>query len=291
MDKLTDLTGKVALVTGGARGIGSTAAVMMAEHGADIVIADLKETDDGRETLKQIANTGRKGILVPTDVSDPASVQAMYQAALEQFGQVDILVNNAGIALSNTMADISQADWDAVIDVNLKGVFNTCKLITPDMVKRGWGRVINISSIAGRRGSIFGDVHYSSAKAGVIGFTKCLAKICGPRQRYGQRNRPRHRENPDFVAGPRDRFTISDSAWQDGCPQGDRLRDSVFRVRDVRLCNRYGAGRQRRQLYVVFCPERFGFYYVYFRINSFFAACCLTSGAYFDINLSINVYR
>ena len=180
MDHLTDLTGKIALITGGARGIGSATAVMLAEHGADIVIADLKETDDGRETLKQIADTGRKGVLIPTDVSDSESVRAMYQAAQKQFGKVDILVNNAGIALTNTMVDISEADWDAVIDVNLKGIFNTCKLISPDMVKRGWGRVINISSIAGRRGSIFGDVHYSSAKAGVIGFTKCLAKICGP---------------------------------------------------------------------------------------------------------------
>jgi NAD(P)-dependent dehydrogenase (short-subunit alcohol dehydrogenase family) len=180
MDPLTDLTGKTALVTGGARGIGSVTAVMLAEHGADIVVADLKETDDGRETLQKIIDTGRRGLFIPTDVSNAESVRAMYQAAQKQFGQVDILVNNAGIALTNTMVNISEADWDAVIDVNLKGVFNTCKLVTPDMVKRGWGRVINISSIAGRRGSIFGDVHYSSAKAGVIGFTKCLAKICGP---------------------------------------------------------------------------------------------------------------
>jgi len=95
-------------------------------------------------------------------------------------GHVDILVNNAGIARQNTMANISEEDWDAVIDVNLKGVFNTCKRFVPPMQERGWGRVINLSSIAGRRGSMFGDVHYSSAKAGVIGFTKCLAKICGP---------------------------------------------------------------------------------------------------------------
>jgi len=95
-------------------------------------------------------------------------------------GKVDILVNDAGIALSNTMKDISEADWDAVIDVNLKGVFNMCKLFTQQMMDRKWGRIINISSIAGRRGSLFGDVHYSSAKAGVIGFTKCLARIAGP---------------------------------------------------------------------------------------------------------------
>ncbi len=180
MDRLTSLEGKVALVTGGARGIGSAAAVMLAEHGADIVVADLQETEDARATMKKIEDTGRRGLFLTADVSGSASVAAMYQAAREHFGKVDILVNNAGIARSNTMADISQEDWDAVIDVNLKGVFNTCKLIAPDMMDRGWGRIINISSIAGRRGSLFGDVHYSSAKAGVIGFTKCLARICGP---------------------------------------------------------------------------------------------------------------
>lgn len=180
MDKLTSLEGKVALVTGGARGIGSAAAVMLAEHGADIVVADLIETEDARTTMKKIEDTGRRGLFLAVDVSDAASVAAMYHSAKACLGRVDILVNNAGIARSNTMANISEEDWDAVIDVNLKGVFNTCKLIAPNMMERGWGRIINISSIAGRRGSLFGDVHYSSAKAGVIGFTKCLARICGP---------------------------------------------------------------------------------------------------------------
>ncbi len=180
MDRLTNLEGRVALVTGGARGIGSATAVMLAEHGADIVVADLRETQDARDTMAKIGNAGRRGLFVATDVSSVSSVDTLYRTAVETFGKVDILVNDAGIALTNTMANISEADWDAVIDVNLKGVFNTCKLITPDMVRRKWGRVINISSIAGRRGSLFGDVHYSSAKAGVIGFTKCLARICGP---------------------------------------------------------------------------------------------------------------
>lgn len=178
---LVNLSGKTALVTGGARGIGAATAALLAEYGANVVIADLKDTEEARETVKTIESFGVKGLFIAADVSDAQSVAAMYQQAQEALLKIDILVNNAGIARSNTMVNISQADWDAVIDVNLKGVFNTCKLIVPDMMARGFGKVINISSIAGRRGSIFGDVHYSSAKAGVIGFTKCLAKLAGPK--------------------------------------------------------------------------------------------------------------
>jgi 3-oxoacyl-[acyl-carrier protein] reductase len=194
------------LVTGGARGIGSATAVMLAEHGADIVVADLRETQDARDTMAKIGNAGRRGLFVATDVSSVSSVDTLYRTAVETFGKVDILVNDAGIALTNTMANISEADWDAVIDVNLKGVFNTCKLITPDMVRRKWGRVINISSIAGRRGSLFGDVHYSSAKSRCDRFYQVPCPHLWPRQRDGQRHRPRHRENADSDKGTRKRL-------------------------------------------------------------------------------------
>lgn len=177
---MLDLTGKNALITGSARGIGRAAALMLAQHGAGIVVNDLEDSPDAAQTVEQIKSMGRQGVFIAADVADSASVTRLYQEAVQQMDHIDILVNNAGIARQNTMANISEADWDAVIDVNLKGVFNTCKLFVPHMQERGWGRVINLSSIAGRRGSIFGDVHYSSAKAGVIGFTKCLAKICAP---------------------------------------------------------------------------------------------------------------
>ncbi len=119
-------------------------------------------------------------MVVEADVTDRKSVEMMVRRALDRLGKIDILVNNAGIALSNTMMDISVEDWHRVLNVNLTGVFHTCQVICPHMMERRSGRIINVSSIAGRRGSIFGDVHYSSAKAGVIGFTKCLARIMAP---------------------------------------------------------------------------------------------------------------
>lgn len=177
---MLDLNGKVALITGSARGIGKATALMLASYGADIIVNDRAESSESESTADEVRSKGGKAEFIAADVTDFAAVKRLYDESIRLFGKVDILVNNAGIALSNTMMNISEEDWDKVIDVNLKGIFNTCKLFSPSMMERNWGRIINISSIAGRRGSIFGDVHYSSAKAGVIGFTKCLAKICGP---------------------------------------------------------------------------------------------------------------
>lgn len=179
-DILLNLEGQRAVVTGGARGIGAATAILLAQHGADIAIMDLKETESAQETVRAIEQLGRRGVFIPVDVADYDDVFSAAARAESELGPIDILINNAGIARTNTMVNIPEADWDAVIDVNLKGVYNTCKALVPGMMERGRGRVVNISSIAGRRGSIFGDVHYSSAKAGVIGFTKCLARIAGP---------------------------------------------------------------------------------------------------------------
>lgn len=179
-EPLLDLTGKIAIVTGGARGIGAATAILLAKHGASVAIFDIRETEEAKKTMAEIEKAGQKVIFVPVDISDYSAVSATLKTVEDKLGAPDILVNNAGIARSNTMVNISEEDWDAVIDVNLKGVYNTCKTFVPGMMERGSGRIVNISSIAGRRGSIFGDVHYSSAKAGVIGFTKCLARIAGP---------------------------------------------------------------------------------------------------------------
>jgi len=170
------IEGKIALITGSGRGIGREAALMLAEFGADIIINDLKHSDVEENLADKIRSLGRKSIVLPCNVADNNEVEKMYEDAMYHFGRVDILVNNAGIARSNPMEKITLDDWNAVLDVNLTGVFNTCKIFTPQMKEHRWGRIINISSIAGRRGSQFGDVHYSSAKAGVIGFTKCLAQ-------------------------------------------------------------------------------------------------------------------
>jgi 3-oxoacyl-[acyl-carrier protein] reductase len=174
------LEGKTAFITGGRRGIGRAIALAFAKDGADIVVCDMVLDASAEQTVRDIEALGRKAVTARADVSNRADVDAAVAKALDAFGRIDILVNNAGIALTNTMMDIPERDWDAVIDVNLKGLFNTCQATAPHMMERKTGRVINISSIAGRRGSLFGDVHYSSAKAGVIGFTKCMARIVAP---------------------------------------------------------------------------------------------------------------
>ena len=180
IDPLMDLRGKTAIITGGARGIGAATAILLARHGADIAIFDLRKTEEAEKVVSAVREEGRRCRFVPVDVANYKAVQDTKEIVENELGAPDILINNAGIALSNTMVNIPEEDWDTVIDVNLKGVYNTCKTFVPGMMDRRYGRVINVSSIAGRRGSIFGDVHYSSAKAGVIGFTKCLARITGP---------------------------------------------------------------------------------------------------------------
>lgn len=180
IDPLMDLRGKTAIITGGARGIGAATAILLARHGADIAIFDLRKTEEAEKVVSAVRGEGRRCRFVPVDVANYKAVQDTKEIVENELGAPDILINNAGIALSNTMVNIPEEDWDTVIDVNLKGVYNTCKTFVPGMMDRRYGRVINVSSIAGRRGSIFGDVHYSSAKAGVIGFTKCLARITGP---------------------------------------------------------------------------------------------------------------
>jgi len=174
------LEGKTAFITGARRGIGRAMALTFAEQGADIVVCDLTIDETAQQTVRDIEALGRRALAVKANVSIRADVDAAVEKALGAFGRIDILVNDAGIALTNTMMDIPEADWDAVIAVNLKGVFNTCQATARHMMDRKTGRVINISSIAGRRGSLFGDVHYSAAKAGVIGFTKCMARIMAP---------------------------------------------------------------------------------------------------------------
>jgi len=174
------LEGKTAFITGARRGIGRAMALTFAEQGADIVVCDLTIDETAQQTVRDIEALGRRALAVKANVAVRADVDAAVEKALGAFGRIDILVNDAGIALTNTMMDIPEADWDAVIAVNLKGVFNTCQATARHMMDRKTGRVINISSIAGRRGSLFGDVHYSAAKAGVIGFTKCMARIMAP---------------------------------------------------------------------------------------------------------------
>jgi 3-oxoacyl-[acyl-carrier protein] reductase len=169
------LDGKIAIVTGGARGIGGHIATAFAAEGADVVIADVLDADTAAPVLSSIAEFGRRHLLVRTDVSDEQQVRAMVGAALAEFGRVDILVNDAGIFSQRNFVDLDVAEWDRVISVNLRGVFLCTRFVLPGMLERKSGKIINIASQLGQIGGIE-MVHYSASKAGVIGLTKALAR-------------------------------------------------------------------------------------------------------------------
>lgn len=177
---MADLSNKIAVVTGGRRGIGRAIAQLLAERGADVLIGDCSD-DPGTDTASQIAAaTGRRVLAYCLDVANSTSAKEFMDYAVAQFGRVDILVNNAGITRDNLIVRISDEDWDRVLDVNLKGAFNCCKAIVRTMMKQRYGRIVNITSVAGLAGNA-GQTNYASSKAGLVGFTKSLAKELGPR--------------------------------------------------------------------------------------------------------------
>ena len=174
------LKGKVALITGAARGIGKTIALHFADEGCDIAFTDLIINDIAQETLSELENKGVKARAYASNAANFADTQDVVGRVFEDFGHIDILVNNAGITKDTALKRMSEEQWDAVINVNLKSVFNFTKAIQPIMWKQNGGSVINISSIVG----VFGNANqcnYSASKAGIIGFTKSAAKEMGMR--------------------------------------------------------------------------------------------------------------
>ncbi len=172
-----DLSGKVAIVTGSARGIGREIALRLAEAGAKIVISDVADAEPVAEEIKKM---GRQSLAVMTDVTSASDVAGLVEKAIEKFGRIDILVNNAGIARDQLLMRMSDEDWEAVLNVNLKSVFLCTRAVLRHMVKQRWGRIISISSIVGIVGNP-GQANYASAKAGIIGFTKTIAREVGSR--------------------------------------------------------------------------------------------------------------
>ena len=168
------LKDKVALVTGAARGIGREIAVSFAKEGCDIVAWDInmQETD---ELARTVEGCGRKFMAQEVDITDAARVSEAVNKILDKLGKVDILVNNAGITKDNLLLRMSEAEWDAVIDVNLKGTFNCIKAASKLMIKQRSGKIINIASIIGIIGNA-GQANYSASKAGIIALTKTMAK-------------------------------------------------------------------------------------------------------------------
>jgi 3-oxoacyl-[acyl-carrier protein] reductase len=174
------LTDQVALVTGASRGIGRAVALALAEAGANIAIGYRSRTEEAESVLKEVNARGREGMVVAGDVADPAVPAALVEAAVKRWGRLDILVNNAGITRDNLVMRMSEADWDAVITTNLKAPFLACKAALRPMLKQRYGRIVNVSSLAGVAGNA-GQANYSAAKAGLIGLTRALAREVGSR--------------------------------------------------------------------------------------------------------------
>lgn len=173
------LKDKTAIVTGAGQGIGRAIALKLAENGAKVALSDIAE-EGIQEVAKEIAALGGQAMTVQANVADLKGCEEMVKKVAEQFGSIDILVNNAGVTRDTLMMRMKEEDWDFVISVNLKGVFNCCKAVTRMMMKQRSGRIINISSVVGLMGNP-GQVNYSASKAGVIGMTKTLAKEFGSR--------------------------------------------------------------------------------------------------------------
>ncbi|HIQ85838.1 MAG TPA: 3-oxoacyl-[acyl-carrier-protein] reductase [Candidatus Cryptobacteroides excrementigallinarum] len=171
------LEGKVALITGASRGIGKAIALKFAEEGADIAYTDVKLSD---ETTAEIAALGVKVAAYTSNAADFADVHATVEKVLADFGRIDILVNNAGITRDGLMLRMDEAQWDAVINVNLKSAYNFIHAVTPVMSRQKGGSIINMSSVVGVSGNA-GQCNYSASKAGLIGLAKSIAKEMGPR--------------------------------------------------------------------------------------------------------------
>ncbi len=178
MDK--SLENKVAVVTGASRGIGRAIALELARRGASVVVNYNRNAQAGAEVVETIEAAGGQAVAVQADVGDFEQAAGLIQAALDRFGRIDVLVNNAGTTRDQLLMLMKEGDWDDVLRTNLKSVFNCCKAAARPMVRQRQGRIINVSSVSGIAGQ-GGQTNYAASKAGIIGFTKSLAKELGPR--------------------------------------------------------------------------------------------------------------
>lgn len=170
---------KTALITGSSRGIGCAIAELFAENNYNVIINYLHSEKDANALVSSLGRQGHTAMAIRADVARIDQVKEMVDLSIAGFGAIDVLVNNAGIAQQRLFTDITEDDWDRMMDVHVKGAFNCCQRVLPNMISRKQGKIINISSIWGMTGASC-EVHYSTAKAAVIGFTKALAKELGP---------------------------------------------------------------------------------------------------------------
>jgi 3-oxoacyl-[acyl-carrier protein] reductase len=171
------LKDKKAIVTGAGQGIGRSITLKLAQEGADVVIAE-SNPDTGTRTAKEVEAQGRKALFISVDVANQKQVQAMVEQVLKAWKGIDILVNNAGFDRPGHLLKVKEEDWDAVLGVHLKGTLNCIQAVAPHMIEKGYGKIVNLSSVWGKRGAV-SEISYSSAKAGIIGLTKSVARELG----------------------------------------------------------------------------------------------------------------
>ena len=175
METLEHLNGRVAIVTGAGQGMGRAVARALAERGAAVVVNDVNPPA-AEAVAAELRHHGAASIAVPADVVDAAAVRALVEQTVARFGGLHILINNAGVLRPTRVKEIPEAEWDWVIAVNLKGTFLCSQAALSPMQEAGWGRIVNFSSTAGKNVSTVGGAHYTAAKAGILGFTRHLAK-------------------------------------------------------------------------------------------------------------------
>lgn len=176
---MINLNGKVALITGGSRGIGKATAILMAKAGSDVIINYVKNKMEAEKVAEEISKIGKNCLIFKADVANSSEVKYMVKETLNYFGKIDILVNNAGIWTYGEIGEMKEEVWNQTMNINLKGMFFVCNEVIPEMKKRKRGWIVNISSTAGLRGEAFHS-HYAASKGGVISFTKSLAIELAP---------------------------------------------------------------------------------------------------------------
>ena len=228
------LENKIALITGGSRGIGKRTAQLFAENGATVIFTDLQENEASQELEAELKALQPRSLFIASNAASLEDTQAVAERVQKEFGRLDVLVNNAGITRDGLLLRMSQKDWDMVLEVNLRSVFNFCKAFAPMMMKQRSGSIINTASVVGVNGNA-GQCNYSASKAGIIGFTKSLAKELGSRGIRSNAIAPGFIETAMTLALPEEarKKWLDDIPLRRGGTELDVARTSLFLASDL----------------------------------------------------------